>query len=301
MGLSDPQEVFDLQLFREDPSIFYSVAKDILPLMKEFSPTHAFIRMLQDRNKLLTNFTQNIDNLEEYAGIQKEKLIQCHGSFATATCSECRGQVKGESIYDDIRAARVPYCKSCVQTLETMVPGLKRKRSSDGGGKPKKKKLSWYESSEEEEDDDIPLAGVMKPDITFFGEDLPAIFHNRLVKHDRALVDLVIVIGTSLKVAPVSEVVDVIPSHVPQIYISREVGRFPRADINAFVDPDLFLQPCSHVEFDIDLLGDCDTVVTELARRAGWDLQHKMTWNGDIDVQLHEGHASRYSIKQGKA
>lgn len=41
--------------------------------------------------------------------------------------------------------------------------------------------------------------------------------------HDRDLVDLVIVIGTSLQVAPVSEVVGILPPEVPQLYISREV------------------------------------------------------------------------------
>lgn len=63
-----------------------------------------------------------------------------------------------------------------------------------------------------------------QPDITFFGEDLPATFHERLVNHDKDIVDLVLVIGTSLKVAPVSEVVGVIPPDVPQLYISREVS-----------------------------------------------------------------------------
>ena len=42
--------------------------------------------------------------------------------------------------------------------------------------------------------------------------------------HDRDHVDLVVVIGTSLKVAPVSEVVGILPPHVPQLYISREVN-----------------------------------------------------------------------------
>ena len=42
--------------------------------------------------------------------------------------------------------------------------------------------------------------------------------------HDRNVVDLVVVIGTSLKVAPVSEVVGILPKDVPQLYISREVG-----------------------------------------------------------------------------
>ena len=69
-------------------------------------------------------------------------------------------------------------------------------------------------------------SNIHQPDITFFGEDLPDEFHDRLVNHDRNLVDLVIVIGTSLKVAPVSEVVRFLPADVPQVYISRDVS-FP--------------------------------------------------------------------------
>lgn len=72
-----------------------------------------------------------------------------------------------------------------------------------------------------------------QPDITFFGEDLPDEFGRRLVHHDRERADLVIVIGTSLKVAPVAEVPGVLPRNVPQIYISRTVSAksTPRRDI----------------------------------------------------------------------
>ena len=280
LGLSDPQEVFDISIFREDPTIFYSVAKDILPSSKRFSPTHAFIRLLQDRDKLLTNFTQNIDNLEGHAGILPGKLIQCHGSFATATCIECKHKVPGEAIYKDLKAGKVARCDACLKRIRDVKPGMKRKRSSDGSSKSKKKRQE-YEDSSSGENDEIAVAGVMKPDITFFGEDLPDIFEQRLLRHDRDLVDLVLVIGTSLKVAPVSEVVGVLPATVPQIYISREA--------------------CSHVNFDVDLLGDCDVVVTELCKRAGWDLQHEMVKEGNVDVLLHEGHESRFSIKVAKA
>lgn len=224
LGLSDPQEVFDISIFREDPSIFYSVAKDILPSTRKYSPTHAFIKLLQDKDKLLTNFTQNIDNLESSAGILSEKLIQCHGSFATATCVECRYRIKAEEIYNDLKAGRVARCDRCIRTLRQVKPfGIKRKRSMNGLPSNKKKRQS-YEDSTDEEDYDIAVAGVMKPDITFFGEDLPETFHDRLVQHDRELVDLVLVIGTSLKVAPVSEVSGFLPAETPQIYISREVS-----------------------------------------------------------------------------
>jgi len=161
LGLQDPQEVFDLEIFRDDPSIFYSVAKDILPSTNTFSPTHAFIRLLQDKGKLLTNFTQNIDNLEVHAGILPGKLIQCHGSFATATCLECKTRVKGDVIYQDLKAGKVPYCDECTQTLRQVKPGFKRKRSSNGTSASRKKRQT-YEDSTDSEDDDIAVAGVMK-------------------------------------------------------------------------------------------------------------------------------------------
>lgn len=312
LGLSDPQEVFDISLFREDPSIFYSVAKDILPSSSRYSPTHAFIRLLQDQGKLLTNFTQNIDNLESAAGIRPEKLIQCHGSFATATCIECGHHVPGARIHSDLAAGRVSRCEACVarlrdsrhpqpRSLLSVIDNNNKKRkrspsSSTTRNKKKKKRRQQqhrshdFDTSSDDDDDDDPdtsTAGVMKPDITFFGEALPSTFSTRLLSHDRDMVDLVIVIGTSLKVAPVSEVVAVLPGQVPQLYISRE--------------------PCAHVEFDVDLLGDCDVVVAELCRRAGWSLRHEMLVEEEeeeegggqkVVVEGVEGYESRFRIEK---
>ncbi|KAF7592760.1 NAD-dependent histone deacetylase sir2 [Aspergillus hancockii] len=278
LGLSDPQEVFDIQVFREDPSIFYSIAKDILPTEKKYSPTHGFIRLLQDKGKLLTNYTQNIDNIEANAGVLPEKIVQCHGSFATATCVKCKYHVSGDAIFDDIKKGVVPQCIACEKRIEeeSLKPqGQKRKRSTNGTQKSRK---ADGEDSSEEEDYELPTAGVMKPDITFFGEDLPDEFGRRLLHHDRDKVDLVIVIGTSLKVAPVAEVPGVLPRHVPQIYISRT--------------------PVSHTGFDIDLLGDCDVVVSELCRRAGWDFKHEMIPPGEqVEITPVEGHESRHVFK----
>ncbi|KAG5299621.1 chromatin regulatory protein sir2 [Histoplasma capsulatum G186AR] len=274
LGLTDPQEVFDIRLFHEDPKIFFSIAKDILPKEKIFSPTHAFIRLLQDKGKLLTNFTQNIDNLEANAGILPENLIQCHGSFATASCIKCKYQVPGEQIFEHVRKGALPECAACKDLLAAQPCGMKRKRSSNGSIK-KSRKREDFDDSSEGEDYEIPTPGVMKPDITFFGEDLPSAFSQRLINHDRELADLVIVIGTSLKVAPVAEVPGILPRDVPQILISRD--------------------PVSHIDFDIDMLGECDVVVSELCRRAGWDLQHEMIPKDlTVEVSLSEGYVSRY-------
>lgn len=280
LGLSDPQQVFDIHEFREDPSIFYSVAKDILHDSGRFSPTHAFIALLQEKGKLLTNYSQNIDNLEAKAGINPEKLVQCHGSFATATCVKCGDRVPGETIFPEIKAGSIPRCRKCVPSKRAPGGSRKRKVQRDGTETKVRRRPGDYDSNSDSEFD-IPsnAPGIMKPDITFFGEALPDVFSKRLTEHDRDLVDLVIVIGTSLKVAPVSEVVPYLPPNVPQIYISRT--------------------PVSHVNFDIDLLGDCDVVVAELCRRAGWDLQHEMIPGGQVvDIKLEQGHLSRHAFTQ---
>ncbi len=61
-------------------------------------------------------------------------------------------------------------------------------------------------------------------------------------------------------------------------------------------------QPCAHVDFDVDMLGDCDAIVTELCRRAGWELQHEMIVKDDaVDVKQQEGYESRFSFKVVKA
>jgi NAD-dependent histone deacetylase SIR2 len=222
MGFDEPEQVFDIHNFDDDPTIFYSLAGDIIPDLEKWTPTHEFIRLLQDKDKLLTNYTQNIDNVEAHAGIRKEKLIQCHGSWATATCRKCKLNVPGEDIFDDVRAQKPAECKRCLENIAASKPGMKRKRSSNGN--PSRKKRTSEDDSESDGAFDIPQPGIMKPDITFFGEALPSNFFDRLKDVDKDKVDLVIVMGTSMKVAPVSEIPNFLPRDVPQIYISRDVS-----------------------------------------------------------------------------
>ena len=226
MGYDEPEQVFDIHNFDDDPRIFYQLAGDIVPDLKKWTPTHQFIRLLQDKDKLLTNYTQNIDNVEANAGIRKDKLIQCHGSWATATCRKCKYNVPGEDIFPAVRAMKPAECKRCVDDIAAQKQGKKRKRASNGQGA--RKKRSSDEDSESDGAFDIPQPGVMKPDITFFGEALPNDFFDRLKDVDRDKVDLVIVMGTSMKVAPVSEIPNFLPRDVPQIFISRDVSPHPR-------------------------------------------------------------------------
>lgn len=208
--LPDPQAMFDIEYFRRDPRPFFKFAKEIYPGQFQPSPCHKFISMLDKQGKLLRNYTQNIDTLEQVAGVKR--IIQCHGSFATASCLVCKHKVDCEAVREDIFNQVVPHCPRCP---------------------------------------DIPLA-IMKPDIVFFGENLPEFFH-RAMKQDKDEVDLLIVIGSSLKVRPVALIPNSIPHEVPQILINRE--QLP------------------HLNFDVELLGDCDVIINELCHRLAGDFE----------------------------
>lgn len=92
---------------------------------------------------------------------------------------------------------------------------------------------------------------VNQPDITFFGEKLSREF-DELLEADRPVADLIIVAGTSLKVAPVAELLTFMPHRIPVIVINKA--------------------PISHFQSDIMLLGGSDMIVTWLTHQLGWSL-----------------------------
>jgi NAD-dependent histone deacetylase SIR2 len=101
--------------------------------------------------------------------------------------------------------------------------------------------------------------GLVKPDIVFFGEQLPAeFFANRTVPSEA---DLCIVMGTSLTVQPFASLPGLVPDHVPRLLINLEqVGSLGmRAD-------------------DVLLLEDCDSGVRKLADACGWLEELEEMW-----------------------
>jgi len=211
-NLSDPKCIFDIKFFRKNPQPFYHFARALFPGQYEPTVGHNFIKCLEEHGKLLNNYTQNIDTLEKQAGIRR--VVECHGSFAKATCTNCRYSLDGEYIKKDIFSNKIPICPLCHSSDEGPNDGL----------------------------------GVMKPNIVFFGEQLGINFHDTL-EADKDRVDLLIVIGSSLKVRPVALLPTLIPHEVPQILINRE--------------------PLGHFNFDIELYGNCDEIIQELCHRLG--------------------------------
>eukprot|EP00985_Skeletonema_marinoi_P006890 scaffold3012_cov99-Skeletonema_marinoi.AAC.1 len=56
---------------------------------------------------LLRIYTQNIDGLEQSAGVDEDKIVYAHGSFKGATCMKCKA--KKPPVASDVEAG-VPIC-----------------------------------------------------------------------------------------------------------------------------------------------------------------------------------------------
>lgn len=113
-GLPTPESIFTLDYFKENPLPFFQLAKEMYPGSFAPTPTHAFIRLLQDKGVLRRCFTQNIDTLERLAGINAKLLVEAHGSFSEAHCIECKAAHTSEWLKEEIFAERVPVrCPNC--------------------------------------------------------------------------------------------------------------------------------------------------------------------------------------------
>uniref|UniRef100_A0A8C7XCM5 Sirtuin 3 n=1 Tax=Oryzias sinensis TaxID=183150 RepID=A0A8C7XCM5_9TELE len=148
------EAIFEIGFFHRNPAPFFALAKELYPGNYRPNPTHFFVHLLHQKGQLLRMYTQNIDGLERLAGIPPEKLVEAHGTFATATCTSCLQKYKGEELQPAVMSGSVPKCSAC--------------------------------------------GGVVKPDIVFFGEELPPRFLKYLT--DFPLADLLIIMGTSLEV-----------------------------------------------------------------------------------------------------
>ena len=174
-----PEDIFDIEFFRENPKPFYEFAKELLPPADgggyQPTPCHKFIKKLSDKGLLLRHYTQNIDGLERQAGVPARKLVEAHGSFSLAHCIDCQEEhseefVRGADFFQCF-FLRSTFISFTEQVFKNQTPVCSRCKS------------------------------LVKPDIVFFGENLPDRF-NSCVNNDFRKCDLLIILGTSLKVYP---------------------------------------------------------------------------------------------------
>ena len=344
LGLSCPEELFDWEFFSNNPHPFFQFAKKLyFPLENNQkvrpSDSHKLLRLLQDRKQLLRVYSQNIDGLEEEAGVMSKKVVYAHGSLKWATCLTCKRKVPADELEESILNGAVPYCPVIRKSKQsnsssnnnnvtaTSVPTKpvalrepstrQRKRprslgnegddggnssSSSGGGGgdsdgnarplPMTRPTRQCSSSSSASSASLPsnaCGGVLKPNVTFFGQTLPDSV-SRCLESDRKKVDALIVIGTSLSVAPISKVIGYLPANIPRILINRTIVHPQNQASTGEEDHDDEEEPDFRDDyvFDAYLLGNCDDVTRALVKKLRAEEQEQDAPVQSVEDDLEE-------------
>jgi NAD-dependent SIR2 family protein deacetylase len=98
--------------------------------------------------------------------------------------------------------------------------------------------------------------GPCKPDVVLFGESLPTSFFTQFGSITQA--DLVIVIGTTLKVTPFANLINSVGSRVPRLIVDKALS----SKISAQSD-----------QRNVVMLGEADATLEKLAGMLGWEAE----------------------------
>ncbi|ORX53640.1 DHS-like NAD/FAD-binding domain-containing protein [Hesseltinella vesiculosa] len=220
------QELFDATLFKDEKTTrcFYTFMAELKRLIDQAqpTPTHDFIRSIQDKNQLMRCYTQNIDCLEDGFPV-----VQLHGSMAQVKCTLCPATYDFTDLHQDqFRAGTPPICPQCDANDQ------ERQRLG-------KRSLA---------------TGTLRPAIVLYneahpnGESIGSMQASDLKKRP----DLLIVMGTSLKIGDLKKYIKLVAKSIHTNH--------PRTGRVIFVNKTKATKEWESV-FDYEVLGDADTWV----------------------------------------
>jgi NAD-dependent deacetylase len=165
---NNPMVVASIETFQRRPERFYDWLRPLLGQIWSAEPNSAHIAMarLEEAGLLKAVITQNIDDLHSRAG--SKSVYEVHGSLRTVTCPRCSATYPSQHFRDIVLSAQVP---PATEGPADRLPRCPR------------------------------CQGVVKPDITLFGEMLPAAAWSGAELHCQQA-DVVLVAGSSLEVWP---------------------------------------------------------------------------------------------------
>ena len=266
-------ELFSEENFRKDPQPFYEwIYKFVCAKERELYPTttHKFLAFLQKSlNVVLRVYTQNFDDLEYDTGLTSSKIVQCHGTISTASCSCCSTKNSKEladyffaELTKQIRAGT----SLTASTLPTTGTGTgvatgARSGAGTGAGTPTTTIMPEIDITCEICDN----LNTIRPDIIFMDDDLSTPFLKQWSR-DKEVMDLLIVIGTSLSINPMSTLVNQVYSSVPMLLLNRELVHDwnDECALERPVTEDWNYKNRTHVAPMLAMLDDCDVSCTKL-------------------------------------
>lgn len=247
------KDLFDISLFRNEItlSIFCMFMESIYQnsLRAEPTNTHKFIKILKEKKKLLRCYTQNIDSIEQRADLNLNfenknfgtlrnfdkfwkslDVVQLHGNLHKLICTSCFEVFDWSERYQtQLREGVNPKCEKCFILHEKKLFCGKRITNN---------------------------IGYLRPNIVLYGEDHPYsdLITRGLNQDLKSNPDMLIVIGTSLKIDGIKKLVKSLAYKIHSrngkvVYINKS---------------SLSLQWNKHIDFQ--LIGDCDVFVNFLKK-----------------------------------
>ncbi|KUJ16601.1 DHS-like NAD/FAD-binding domain-containing protein [Mollisia scopiformis] len=209
------RDLFDSRIWASpfETSIFYmfiSSLRDKIQAVESPTETHKFLRVLRDGGKLVRNYTQNIDLLEQREGLCQdlEKGPGSKARFNPKAQKEARQSGLGGSNYQHGGCESVPLhgslqrlrCNLCGKPSSWDEPATRR--ATQEGSAPDCSRCTENNSHRTSRGRRGVTIGRLRPDIVLYGEDHP---HDTLIsaiaEHDLSLgPDVLLIMGTSLRV-----------------------------------------------------------------------------------------------------
>lgn len=144
------------------------------------NPGHLALARLEASGRVGFLITQNVDGLHERAG--QQQLVALHGRISEVICLDCRAQTSRAVLHERMRSANPDW-------LSTHAHVVSR---PDGD-------VDLSETADFQVPDCVDCGGRLKPDVVFFGENVPK---DRVARCYDAVdqADALLVLGSSLTV-----------------------------------------------------------------------------------------------------
>jgi len=240
-----PEAIFDLEYFKTNPKPFTMFAKEIYPQNIRPTIAHCFIKLLDNHNILLRHYTQNIDGLDYQTKLDSDRIIESHGSFHQSYCVGTSEKESCGTVYSQ----------------------------------------AWYNERLFKGENPIlctKCQGYVKPGVIFFKESLPPKFFKSL-HEDIPKCDLLLILGTSLKVYPFASIIKSVSKKIPRCLINNTLPEIFESELLCDSSSTEYIFSGNQYKRDVIYMGDCDKGCIELAQALGWEDELMEIYNNEIE------------------
>eukprot|EP00490_Sorites_sp_Unknown_P012671 CAMPEP_0114671892 /NCGR_PEP_ID=MMETSP0191-20121206/41946_1 /TAXON_ID=126664 /ORGANISM="Sorites sp." /LENGTH=414 /DNA_ID=CAMNT_0001932857 /DNA_START=1601 /DNA_END=2845 /DNA_ORIENTATION=- len=235
--LWNKEYISDIELFEENPVPLLYRTKTFYETDYKPSVTHWFQKLLYDKGKLRRIYTQNIDGLDQKTGLTNDVILNVHGSLSSFKCIKC------DTIFDkkdDVNG----YIRQMINEEYPLYC------NDDTCNNYSKKK------------------DYVKPNVVLFGESLPERFNTLCGKNgELGDLDLLIIIGTSLKVYPIAGIVNKVSKKCKRLVMNMH-GLDLGNDNGSYYGG--YYNTSNYCYDDTQIIGKCDDITIALCQELGW-------------------------------